>query len=81
MKVFYTKSFQKSLNSFIPDIQRKFEKQINYLLLNLKHPSLKAKKYDEARGIWQARVDKGIRFYFMIEENSYILLDIIKYPK
>ena len=81
MKAFYTKNFQKSFNRFTPEIQNKFEKKINYLLLDLNHPSLKAKKYDETRGIWQARVDKGVRFYFTIEKDSYILLDIVKHPK
>ena len=34
-----------------------FVKQSKFLLENLRHPSLHAKKYDEARNLWQARVD------------------------
>ncbi|HEY4519218.1 MAG TPA: hypothetical protein VJK01_02575 [Candidatus Paceibacterota bacterium] len=81
MKIFYSPHFNRSFNNFSLEIQRKFKKQIDYLLYNLRHPSLRAKKYDEARGIWQARADKGIRFYFLINNDTYILLDIKKHSK
>jgi len=52
-----------------------------FILANLRHPSLRAKKYDETRGIWQARVTRDWRFYFTIEGDAYYLLDIISHPK
>lgn len=55
----FTLKFTKSYHSFSGDIQLKFDKQLGYLLKNIKHPSLHAKKFDEAEGIWQARVDKN----------------------
>jgi len=57
-------------------IQKKFQKQAAYLLHDLRHPSLRAKKYDEIRGIWQARVDDHYRFYFRIDSDRYVLLTI-----
>ena len=42
-----------------------------FLLRDLHHPSLRAKKYDEARDLWQARVTKGWRFYFKIVGDVY----------
>jgi hypothetical protein len=39
------------------------------------------KKYDKERGIWQARVNGGWRFYFIIEGNIYRLLSIRPHPK
>lgn len=59
----------------------KFWKQLSYLLRDIRHPSLHAKKYDEARGVWQARVDVNIRFYFLIEGDTYVLLEIKYHPK
>lgn len=65
----------------LPEIARKkFWKHLGYLLRDIRHPSLHAKKYDELRGIWQARVDRNVRFYFLIEGDRYILLDIKKHP-
>ena len=51
------------------------------VLQNLQHPSLRAKKYDEANDIWQARVTRGWRFYFRIEEDTYVILSLIPHPK
>jgi plasmid maintenance system killer protein len=51
------------------------------LLQNLYHPSLHAKKYDESRGLWQARVNKDWRFYFLIQDDAYYLVDIMRHPK
>lgn len=42
---------------------------------DLRHSSLRAKKYDEAR------VDGGWRFYIQIEGDSDILLVIMRHPK
>jgi hypothetical protein len=44
-------------------------------------PIAAGKKFDEARDIWQGRVNAGWRFYFSIEGDAYYLLDIIPHPK
>ena len=48
---------------------------------NLRHPSLRGKKYDESRNIWQARDNKDWRFYFLIRDDVYYIIDIIPHPK
>ena len=62
-------------------VRRAFEKQLRFLVGNLLHPSLHAKKYDEANDLWQARVSKDWRFYFTIVDETYIIQDEIKHPK
>jgi hypothetical protein len=62
-------------------VQKAFIKQINYLVRNLSHPSLRAKKFDEAKGRWQARVNDDWRFYFTIERDTYRISEIIQHPK
>lgn len=59
----------------------KFDKQVDFLLSDLRHPSLHAKKYDGAQNIWQARVNSHYRFYFKIEGSIYKILSIIPHPK
>lgn len=81
MKAFHSSRFKRSFNGFPSDIQQKVKKQIINLLRDIRHPSLRAKKYDESRGIWQARVDRTIRFYFLIEGDTYVLLYIKYHPK
>jgi hypothetical protein len=40
-----------------------------------------AKKYDEARDAWQARVNRSWRFYLVIRGDEYVILSIIPHPK
>jgi len=51
------------------------------LLQDLHHPSLYAKKYDEARDLWQARVNYTWRFYFRIVGDVYLMEEIKHHPK
>jgi len=64
-----------------PNVRRAFYKQIRFLAQNLHHPSLHAKKYNEAQDTWQARVTKDWRFYFVIDGDTIIVIDVIPHPK
>jgi plasmid maintenance system killer protein len=79
--VLFSERFSTSFQEAPEKIQRLFGKQLGYLLRDLRHPSLHAKKYDEAQDIWQARVNGGWRFYFKIEGDLYHLIDITPHPK
>jgi hypothetical protein len=81
MRAFYTKRFLEHYAKAPLPIQRATDRRIALLVQNLRHPSLRAKKYDEAQNIWQARVDGGWRFYFTIEGNLYRLLSLLPHPK
>lgn len=81
MKYSFTPRFLRSYRKFSSSVQERFAKQLAFLLKDLKHPSLHAKKFDEATSIWQARVDRNVRFYFLIENDIYILLDIKTHAK
>ena len=81
MRFFYTERFQRSYTDAPQRVRRQCDKQLALLAQDLRHPSLRAKKYDEARDIWQARINSSWRFYFKIEEDVYCLLDMIPHPK
>ena len=70
-----------ALKAAPPNAQKAFLKQVRLLAENLQHPSLRAKKYDEAQDLWQARVNKNWRFYFVIINDTCIVLDVIAHPK
>lgn len=80
MKRRYTERFLRGYNEAPLQIRKAFDKKADLLLKNLRHPSLRAKKYDKAHGIWQARVTRDWRFYFTIEGDTYVFLDIIPHP-
>ena len=62
-------------------MQRAFDKQARLLAQNLRHPSLRAKKYDEPNDLWQARVNQDWRFYFQIRGDTYVIVTIVRHPK
>jgi mRNA interferase RelE/StbE len=81
MKLFYTQRFKENFDAVPQAVRKAFAKQARLLEHNLRHPSLRAKKYDEATNLWQARINKDWRFYFTIEGDTYILRNIIPHPK
>ena len=81
MKVHYTQRLLKSYAAASANIRKTFDKQIGFLLVNLQHPSLHAKKYDEATGAWQARINQDWRFYFTIEGDTFHIVEMKRHPK
>jgi len=81
MRLLYTERFHKRYHEAPQVIKRACDKQLAFLLQNLRHPSLRAKKYDEAKDIWQARVTRDWRVYFTIEADAYVLLTVRPHPK
>jgi mRNA interferase RelE/StbE len=64
-----------------PPVQKAFHKQLRFLASDLGHPSLRAKKYDEAKDVWQARVNRDWRFYFKIENDTCFITHVTPHPK
>jgi len=81
MKLVLLRALSESLPRSAPQVQKAFLKQSQFLLHDLHHPSLRAKKFDEALGIWQARVNRGWRFYFTIETSEYRMQALVPHPK
>ena len=62
-------------------MRKAFFKQVKFLENDLQHPSLHAKKYDDALDMWQARINRDWRFYFTIEGDTYAIHKITPHPK
>jgi mRNA-degrading endonuclease RelE of RelBE toxin-antitoxin system len=81
MKIRFTSRADKDYAVLDPAVRKALAKQLTFLLANLQHPSLNAKKYDVANDVWQARVNRSWRFYFTIRGDEYAILSIIPHPK
>jgi len=81
MRLDYSPQFLRSWDKVPAEVRQRFQKQAEFLRQNLRHPSLRAKKYDAVRDIWQARVDGSWRFYFQIRGDIYYFLNITPHPK
>jgi mRNA-degrading endonuclease RelE of RelBE toxin-antitoxin system len=64
VKVRFAERADKDYAALRPEIRKAFAKQLGFLLNQLGHPSLRAKKHDEANDIWQARVTAVGDFIF-----------------
>jgi len=65
-----------AVNSYVAApaaVRKAFDKQTSLLVANARHPSLHAKKFDETRNLWQARINRDWRFYFTIEGDTYVI--------
>jgi hypothetical protein len=69
MRVRLARRATRDFESLSPALQSRVRKQLDLLRVNLRHPSLRAKKYDERRDI------------FTIEGDTYRILSIIPHPK
>jgi len=81
MRLVFSKRFDRSLRNAPEAVQRAFWKQSELLLLNPRHPSLRAKRYGGVDSLWQARVTRDWRFYFTADRDAYNLIDITSHPK
>lgn len=81
MKIDLTEKTAEIYRKLPEKIKKVFEKQVKLLEGDLRHPSLRAKKYDETNSIWQARINDNWRFYFIIKNATIILINIQKHPK
>ncbi len=81
MRLDYTRTALRQLEDTPAAVRKTFYKQAGLLLQNIQHPSLHAKKYDESRNVWQARVNRNWRFYFTVERDVYVIMSVISHPK
>jgi mRNA-degrading endonuclease RelE of RelBE toxin-antitoxin system len=81
MKLRFTERADRDYAHLPPVLRKAFAKQLQFLLTNRNHPSLRAKKYSEAVDVWQGRVTRDWRFYFRIEGDEYVILSITPHPK
>jgi plasmid maintenance system killer protein len=68
-------------NASPPPCERRSSNSSNFSEKNRRHPSLRAKKFEEGRNYWQARVNREWRFYFAIENDTYHILKLTPHPK
>lgn len=66
MKGSFTKPFKQDYQRLPIQIQELINKQIDYLMENPHHPSLRIKKMEGHESIWEARIIKGYRMTFQI---------------
>lgn len=77
MQIIRTDTFKRHYKKLPHQIKEQAQKQLNLLIENPQHPSLRVKKTKgQTEEIFEARVSRGYRFTFKIEGEYYILRKI-----
>ena len=85
MRLHPTERFKRRYRDLPQEIQERVRAQLELLLLNPRHPSLRSKKMQGTVRIWELRVTQGYRLTFQIEGDVYVLRtvgthDILREP-
>ena len=85
MEIITTRSFEKDYDALPKQTKESTDSKLRLFLQNPRHPSLRIKKMEDPRNIWEGSITKNYRFTFQIVGNSYILRrigthDILKTP-
>lgn len=76
MKVARTERFKRAYRKLSPENRERARKAIRLLLENPRHPSLRVKRVQGTRHIWEARVCRSCRMTFEIHGDTYLLRNI-----
>lgn len=85
MRIKTTSPFDRDFTRLPSVIQRRAARQFRVLLENPRHPSLRIKKMEDPRDIWEGRITKQYRFTFQIVDDVYLFRrvgthDILRKP-
>ena len=76
MKIARTARFKKAWGQLTEGEKSLARKAVTNLAVNIRYPSLRAKKIKGAENIWEARVSYSLRITFQIEGNTIVLRNI-----
>lgn len=79
MKLIRTKKFLKFYRSLPKEVQKVADRKIKILVENPRHPSLRVKKVEGIKGIWEARITENYRLTFEIYRDRIIFRVIGKH--
>ena len=77
LKLTLAERFKKSALELGPEARDKLKKQIGLLAADPRHPSLRVKKIKGTGSIFEARVDRDIRFTFEFGGRREIILRVV----
>ncbi|MCL6447669.1 MAG: hypothetical protein K6U04_05870 [Armatimonadetes bacterium] len=73
MKFQRTERFKRMYRQLSPEQQKAVQKALCLLAENMRHPSLRVKRVQGTKGIWEASVTMSLRITFQREKDLIIL--------
>ena len=72
----FSRRFKKDYNKLPKKIQKAFDQKLQLLLQNMSHPSLRMKRIQGTKTLWEGSVTMKYRFTFQFPENTLIFRTI-----
>lgn len=76
MQLLLTERFRRAYSSLEAVDQDRVKKALRLMAKDMKYPSLRVKKIQGTKGIWEARASRSIRITFQIDEGSIVLRNV-----
>jgi mRNA-degrading endonuclease RelE of RelBE toxin-antitoxin system len=73
MRIIFSNSFEKDYKKLPSKIQKLIDEQLMMLLDNSRHPSLRVKKMQGHKSIWEGRITQSYRFTFEKINDIYVI--------
>ncbi len=79
MELIQTAHFKSDYKKLPASIQKRTDEKLEFLVQNVSHPSLRVKRVQKYKGVFEGRVTRDYRFFFQITTEGYILLRVDKH--
>ena len=79
MQLIQTTHFKRDYKKLPASIQKRTDEKLKFLVQNVSHPSLRVKRVQKYKSVFEGRVTKDYRFFFQTTTEGYILLRVDKH--
>jgi len=79
MQLVQTTHFKRDYKKLPASIQKRTDEKLKFLVQNISHPSLRVKRVQKYKGVFEGRVTKDYRFFFQAITEGYVLLRVDKH--
>jgi mRNA interferase RelE/StbE len=76
MRLLLTRRFRRAYQSLSAEDQERVKKVLRRLAEDLKYPSLRVKKIQGTKGVWEARAIRSLRITFQGEGSALLLRNV-----
>ena len=73
MKLQWLERFAREYHTLPDNIREATDEKLRLLLQNIRHPSLRVKKMERWRGVYEGSITMNYRFTFHLEGDTYAL--------
>lgn len=81
MEILFTEQFEQAYGKLNNVEKRSVRKSLALLGDNRKHPSLRVKKMEGTKGIWEARPSKRLRMTFEMSGGTIVMRNVGEHDK